>query len=110
MYISDIRKYTEYKFNYDKFKFYNYRIFKAYDNSLDFWLITENNLVYSNLEKTILDLIYYSLYSKYIVIDKYSLELTNNIDFNKIKEYLNYYPQKSRKKMLSKFNLVFNTL
>lgn len=107
MYIGDTIKYKEYNYNYDKFKTKKYIFFKAYKNALEFWIYSENNIIYSDLEKTILDLIYYSLYSKYIKLDYTLLEKTNKIDHNKIKQYIQYYPNKSQVKILNKFNNIF---
>lgn len=105
MYISDINKYSEFKYYYNKFKYYNYRLFKWYNNFLSFWVYTDaNDIQYSDKEKTILDLVYYSLYSKYISIDELLFEKNNNLDWNIIEEYISYYPEKSQKRIISKLN------
>jgi hypothetical protein len=108
MYISKIERYTEYKYYYYKFNYYNYKLFEWYKGFFSFWIYTDDsNIVYSDKEKTILDLIYYSLYSKYIQIDSSILEKWININFNLIRSYLDYYPKKSQKRILNKFNNLY---
>ncbi len=75
------------------------RIVKFSEKLFGFGIIRENNLIYSDIERTILDLAYWMHYRsepETLIIRRLRL-YTEKIDKNKILSYLNYYPKSLRK-------------
>jgi len=57
---------------------------------LTFWIEYKNNIRYSDLERSLLDLIYLHIFAKMPITSE--LYLSWNINHDKIVEYLQYYP------------------
>lgn len=107
-YIWNIKTKKSYKYYYDKMNSDNIDIHAMYNNALSFWLIYDKDFVaWSDREKTVLDLLYYSIYSKYISIDIHSLEPTVFFDMNTIMNYIGFYPKNSQKALYNKFISIY---
>jgi len=57
---------------------------------MTFWIEYKNNIRYSDMERSLLDLIYLHVFTKFPITAE--LYLTGNINNDKILEYLKYYP------------------